>query len=401
VKKLKYDSICALERKKNASGYPHVLPIHASSAFSYSSIEDSIKVFEGREKGYVYSRYGNPTVTEVEEKLAMLESAEMNKEVYALMTSSGMSAISTLLVSQLREGDALLSQYSLYGGTTELLNKILAPRGVDIIYCNMGNAAEVVSTLTANRNVKLIYFESPTNPTLECIDIEGIVKLASDHGIKTAIDNTFSTSYLQKPLALGVDFAVYSTTKFLNGHGNSIAGAIICLNEADRKSIWDVMKLMGTNCNPFDAWLLHNGLKTLALRMDRHCANAAALAEFLAGHDHVVSVNYPGLQSHAGHKIAKKQMKDYGAMLSFELNGNIKNAMSFMNACRLCSITSTLGNVDTLLLHPASSSHLNVDEHTRQKSGITDGLIRVSVGIENIQDIIEDIDQAINLAFEQ
>ena len=396
---MRIDSLCVSEKKETGSGTPHVLPIHASSAFTYSDIDDSIDVFTGEKQGFVYSRYGNPTISTVEEKLAAMEALGTDHDAFALLTSSGMSAISTLLGTLLNPGDTLITQFSLYGGTTELIKKILEPVGVKVVYCNLNDVDELEKCIENQTTAKLIYFESPTNPTLECVDISQLVGIAKKNGISTAIDNTFCTAYLQKPMLLGVDYVVYSTTKFLNGHGNSIAGAVITKSLDKKKELWNHMKLSGTNCNAFDAWLLHNGIKTLAVRMDRHCSNALGLAQHLNNHSKVKTVNYPGLENDRYHNIASKQMSQYGAMLSFELDGDISIAKKFMNACKLCSITSTLGNVDTLLLHPATSSHLNVDRALRLEHGISDGLIRVSVGIENLEDILEDINKAIDIAY--
>ena len=389
------DTLCAKDIHREESSYSHVLPIHATSAFTYSSIEDSIAVFQGQEKGFVYSRYGNPTVHEVEKKLAMLEGLNIKEEPACLLTSSGLSAISTFLLSFCAHGDTILTQDDLYGGTTEMIKKILSRSGINIITTELSDRVSLDKILQQDKTIKLVYFETPTNPTLKCIDIAGVTEICKKHKILTAIDNTFSTFYLQEPLTMGVDFVLYSTTKFLNGHGNSIAGAIIAKNPDYRKQIWDTMKLLGTNCNPWDAWLLHNGLKTLALRMNRHSTNAMAIAQFLDKHPEVSKVNYPGLPKHPTHAYAKNQMKQYGAMLSFELIGGLEAGKLFMNNTRLCAITATLGNVDTLLLHPASSSHLNIPSEIRSASGITDGLVRVSVGIENAQDIIADMTQAL------
>ena len=386
---------CVKETSLHESGESHILPLHATSAFSYKNIDDSIDVFTGKKEGYVYSRYGNPTVTEVQNKLAQLEAQGTEYDLSCIMTSSGLSAISTLAMSILKPGDAVLTQNDLYGGTTEIMNKILAKYGVQVIYADLQDLNKVEESLQTYKNLKLIYFETPSNPVLKCIDIKGIADLALKHKVLTAIDNTFSTFYLQQPIALGIDFVVYSTTKFLNGHGNSIAGAILIKEESHRKAIWDTMKLLGTNCNAWDAWLLHNGLKTLAIRMDRHSSNALTIAEHLNQHSKVKRVNYPGLASHPLHDTAATQMRQFGGMLSFEIDGDIQASKAFMDNTELCTITATLGNVDTLLLHPASSSHLNIPKEIREASGISDGLIRMSVGIEDVGDLIRDIDQAL------
>jgi methionine-gamma-lyase len=393
--KMRFSTICARENHNIGNGSPHILPLHASSAFSYNNIDASIEVFSGQKDGFVYSRYGNPTVESVQDKLAALETIDLDQDGFCVLTASGMAAISTLASSQLQSGDALLTTTELYGGTSEIFSKILSKSGVEIIYVDFKNESAITDAIDNNPNIKLLYFETPTNPTLSCADISMIVDKAKDKGISTAIDNTFATCYVQRPLSLGVDFVIYSTTKFLNGHGNSIAGAIIGLSESHKDNIWTHMKLLGTNCSPFEAWLVHNGLKTLPLRMEKHCHNALTLAQHLEKHPKVKRVNYPGLQSFADHKIAQKQMSQYGGMLSFEIDGDINAAKSFMDNTELCSITSTLGNTDTLLLHPATSSHLNIDPKIRLSNGITDGLIRVSVGIEDIDDLIDDFDKGL------
>lgn len=392
----KLDTKCAKDIPSPDKTHSHIFPIHATSAFTYASIDDSIDVFKGKSEGFVYSRYANPTVQAVENKLASLETHGTDIQAGCILTSSGLSAISTMAMSFVSQGDAVLTQADLYGGTTELLHKVLGKAGVDIITIDLNDESQVESALKANPQIKLIYLETPTNPTLKCIDIAAVAALAKQYKVLTAIDNTFSTFYLQQPFTLGIDIVIYSTTKFLNGHGNSIAGAIIIKEADQRRQVWEVMKLIGTNCNAWDAWLLHNGLKTLAVRMDKHCSNALSLAQHLESHPKVKKVNYPGLTSHATHSAAAKQMSQYGGMLSFEVDGDFKVAVDFMNNTKLCSIAATLGNVDTLLLHPASSSHLNIPKEVRLASGIKDGLIRMSVGIENPEDLIEDINQALS-----
>lgn len=392
----KLDTKCAKDIPSPDKTHSHIFPIHATSAFTYASIDDSIDVFKGKSEGFVYSRYANPTVQAVENKLASLETHGTDIQAGCILTSSGLSAISTMAMSFVSQGDAVLTQADLYGGTTELLHKVLGKAGVDIITIDLNDESQVESALKANPQIKLIYLETPTNPTLKCIDIAAVAALAKQYKVLTAIDNTFSTFYLQQPFTLGIDIVIYSTTKFLNGHGNSIAGAIIIKEADQRRQVWEVMKLIGTNCNAWDAWLLHNGLKTLAVRMDKHCSNALSLAQHLESHPKVKKVNYPGLTSHATHSAAAKQMSQYGGMLSFEVDGDFKVAVDFMNNTKLCSIAATLGNVDTLLLHPASSSHLNIPKEVRLASGIEDGLIRMSVGIENPEDLIEDINQALS-----
>jgi len=393
---IQFDSFCANEYKNNQTVRPHQLPIYATSSFEFETIEEGIDIFKGHKKGMVYGRYGNPTMETVAAKIAAMETFGLDMTAKGIMTSSGMSAISTLLLSLLKAGDKVLTQGNLYGGTTELLKKIIAPFGIEPLFANLQDLDLVEQQLKANPDIRLLYFETPANPTMACVDMEALCQLAKQYNCLTAVDNTFCTPYLQQPFLFGVDFIIHSTTKFLNGHGNSIAGIIIGHNtKMMEEKVWTAMKLLGTNCNPFDAWLLNNGLKTLALRMDKHSANAQQIAEFLAGHPKVSKVNYNGLPSHPDHEIAKKQMRQFGGMLSFELTDGLVGGLHFMNAIRLCTLAPTLGDVDTLVLHPASSSHINVDRELRLKNGITDGLIRLSVGIESAEDLIADLDQAI------
>ncbi|MBK6622348.1 MAG: aminotransferase class I/II-fold pyridoxal phosphate-dependent enzyme [Saprospirales bacterium] len=375
---------------------PHILPIYATSSFAFSSIDQGIDIFAGKEKGHVYGRYGNPTIEAVSDKIVAMESHGLDVEAAGLMVSSGMAAISTLVLGLLQSGDKILTQGNLYGGTTELFSKIIGRFGVETLFTDLRDLEKTEMILKANPAVKLLYFETPANPTLACVDMEALVGLARKYKVQTAADNTFCTPYLQRPFRFGVDHIIHSTTKFLNGHGNSIAGALVSRDaEWLRTKAWQAMKLAGTNCNPWDAWLVHNGMKTLFLRMDRHSQNAQALAEFLEKHPKVERVNYNGLPSHPDHELAKRQMSQFGGMLSFELKGGIEAGVAFMKKIRFCTLAPTLGDADTLILHPASMSHLNIPRELRMENGITDGLIRVSVGIENVEDIRADLEQAI------
>jgi len=396
-KDIGFGSLCVHELPERRTTRPHQLPIYATSSFDFESIDQGMNIFEGKEKGHVYGRYANPTIDAVADKIAMLEAFGLEMETTGLLVSSGMAAISTLLMSCLKSGDKILTQGNLYGGTTELLLKVLAPFDIEPIMVNLQDLEAVEAQLKSQPAIRMIYFETPANPTLACVDIEAICQLAKKYGQLTAVDNTFCTPYLQQPFAFGVDFVIHSTTKFLNGHGNSIAGAIVG-RDSDfmKEKVWRTLKLAGTNCNAFDAWLINNGMKTLELRMDRHCSNAQAIAEFLEAHPQVSRVNYNGLPSHPDHLLAGKQMKGgYGGMLSFELAGGLQAGIDFMNRIQLCSLAPTLGDVDTLVLHPASMSHINIDKEIRLRNGITDGLVRISVGIENLEDLVEDIGGAI------
>ena len=389
-----FGSYCVKDIKPEVTTEPHQLPIFATSSFEFENIDQGIDIFTGKEKGHMYARYGNPGIEVVAQKIARLETFGSDLDAWALMTSSGMSAISTLIMGIAKSGDKVLTQTDLYGGTSELFNKVFAAYNVHPVYVDLKDEQAVKEAIQNDPSIKVIYLETPANPTLACIDIEFISSIAKANGLKTIADNTFATPYLQQPLKSGIDFVIHSTTKYINGHGNSIAGIIIGTDSEARHKVWTALKLAGTNCNAWDAWLTNNGMRTLELRMDRHCSNAHTIAEYLEAHKKVSRVNYPGLENHSSHAVAKKQMNAFGGMLSFEINGGMDAGLAFMNKIKFCSLAPTLGDVDTLILHPASSSHLNIDKDIRVAAGITDGLIRLSVGIETVEDIIYDLEQA-------
>lgn len=396
IQKKGFQSICAQEMEVSLPNQPTQMPLYASSSFKFETIDQGISVFKGEQKGDFYSRYGNPGIRAMEEKLALLESFESGIEAEAVLFSSGMAAISTLLLSLLNPGDKILTQGNLYGGTTDLLTNILHRLKIEPVFTDLSDMQAVEDLLRSDKSIRLVYFETPANPTLACVDIEELVAVARAYGQYTVVDNTFCTPYLQRPLALGVDFVLHSTTKYLNGHGNSIAGVVIGRDkQLMREKVWTHMKLLGTNSNPFDAWLLNIGLKTLTLRMNQHCLNALKIAQYLEKNPAVEKVNYPGLHSHPDFLLAKNQMDQAGGMLSFELKGGLDAGIRFMNGVRFCTLAPTLGDIETLILHPASMSHVNVPREMREKNGITDGLIRLSVGIEAAEDILADLENAL------
>ena len=397
MKKISFGSFCVKEPNENRTIKPHVLPIYATSSFVFEDINQGIDIFKGKIDGHKYSRYANPTSDAVAEKIAAMEAYGLDLEASAILVSSGMSAISTLFMGLLKAGDKLLTQGNLYGGSTELIMKIIQSLGVEVELMNLKDLDKAEEMIKNDPTIKLVYCETPANPTMACVDLEGLASITKKYNRLSAIDNTFCTPYLQQPFAKGVDFIIHSTTKFLNGHGNGIAGIIIGKDKQMMKDkVWTAMKLLGTNSNPFDAWLINNGMKTLELRMDRHSANAQAVAEYLESHPKVAKVNYNGLPSHPDHELAKKQMQNgFGGMLSFELKGGLDAGIDLMNKINFCTLAPTLGDVDTLVLHPASSSHINVAKEIRERNGITDGLVRMSIGIETVDDIIADLDQAL------
>ena len=392
----RFHSLCVRKLDLPTGNPPQQIPLYLSSSFSFDQIEEGIDIFAGKETGYVYSRYGNPTIEAVADRLAQMEAFSSDLEPAAFLTSSGMAAIHVLLTSLLKAGDKILTQPNLYGGTIELLEKVTRRSGIEIVYASLEDMEAVDDLLGSDSSIRVVYLETPTNPTLTCINLDAIARVTRAHGRKSIVDNTFSTPYLQRPLQHGIDFVIHSTTKYLNGHGTGIAGAVIGRDRKFMKeAFWPVLKLTGATCNPFDAWLVANGIRTLSLRMDKHEQNAMGLAQMLSGHPKVRVVHYPGLPDDPYHPIARQQMKGFGGMLSFELKADLPTTLQFMNALQIPSLAPTLGDVDTLVLHPATSSHLRIPRDIREKEGITDGLIRVSVGIETLSDLMSDFDQAL------
>ena len=383
--------------------YSHVPPIYATSTFTFDNAQQGMERFAGKEKENIYSRWGNPTFKVAEQTLAALEAFGLKDEegrplaLKALLHASGQAAMSTLFMSNLKAGDSILSHYSLYGGTYELMHKVLADNGINPVIVDMRHLNLVEEAIKKNPALRLIHLETPANPTIQCVDIDAITKLAKLHGITVSVDNTFATPYLQQPFRYGVDFVFHSTTKFLNGHGTAIGGVLIGKDiEFMKTKAWKWHALLGGNANPFDAYLLINGMKTLEVRMERHCANAMEVAAFLSAHKAVAHVNYTGLHDHPDHKLALRQMKHPGPMMSFELKGGLDAGKRFIDKLQMCVRAVSLGTIDTLLSHPASMTHYSVPREERLRFGISDGLIRMSVGMENIADILADLEQALS-----
>jgi len=381
---------------KQDPNYAHLVPIYASSTYVFDSAEQGMKRFDNKEEGYIYSRWGNPTMTEAEDKIAALETFGLNTEAKGILHASGMAAISTLMLSALKPGDKIITHFSLYGGTEELVSKILPAFGITAIIADLRDLQKAADIVKADKAIKMMYLETPANPTIQCVDIEELSALAKQHNLVVACDNTFATPYLQQPFRYGVDYVVHSTTKFLNGHGTAIGGILLGRDIEQMKTrITKIHRTLGGNSNSFDAFLLIQGIKTLEVRMERHCHNAMEVAHYLEAHPAIAKVNYTGLSNHPDHYTAMKQMRHPGAMLSFELKGGLQAGINFMNKLKMCVRTVSLGTCDTLLSHPASMTHYSVPKEEKEKYGITDGLIRMNVGIENLQDIITDLEQAL------
>jgi len=380
----------------------HLTPIYATSTYIFDSAEQGMRRFSEEEKGYIYSRWGNPTMAEAEEKISALEGFGIMEngeplQLKSILHASGMAAISALLLATLKAGDKILSHFSLYGGTQELMEKVLPPLGIEAIIADLRDLNQAEDALKKDPEIKMLYLETPANPTIQCVDIDELTVLAKRNNLLIAVDNSFATPYLQQPFKYDVDFVLHSTTKFLNGHGTAIGGVIVGKDvQFMHGRMEKVHRLLGGNSNPFDAFLLTQGMKTLEVRMERHCANAMKVATFLERNKSVTKVNYLGLASHPDYATAKKQMSHPGAMLSFELKNGLDAGKKFINKLQMCVRAVSLGTCDTLLSHPASMTHFGVPKEKRLQYGITDGLIRMSVGIENIDDILNDLEQALN-----
>lgn len=394
-KKISLASTCVHHPEWTFDNPPNQLPLVPASAFAFETIEQGIDIFDGRQKGHIYSRFGNPTTDAVAAKIARLEGFDLDSPPRGLLTSSGMSAIATLVMALLQPGDKLLTQADLYGGSVALFRDVLSPLKIEMLVADLRDRDSVEQLLAEQGSIRMIYCETPSNPVLRCIDLDQLADWGRRYHCLTVADNTFATPILQRPLNHGIDYVIHSTTKYLNGHGNGIAGAIIGRDEeAMDGRITSTLRLLGTNASPWEAWTLHNGLKTLSLRMERHDENAQAVAEFLQSHPAVGRVNYLGFKDHPDYALAQRQMSAPGGMISFDLKGGLEAGKRFMNRLRFCTLAPTLGDTDTLILHPATMSHRALDRDVRLAHGITDGLVRISVGIEAVEDIIADLEQA-------
>ena len=363
-------------------------PIYQSTTFVSADANEMAAVYGEEKFGYMYTRYGNPTIHALEEKLAALEGGEV-----ALATATGMAAISTAILGFIKAGDHVVAARSLYGAAYNFLNKKLPRMGASATFVQSTCVADFEKAIQPN--TRLIYFETPSNPVLEILDIGALARLGQSHGIPTMIDNTFASPALQQPLKLGVTVVVHSATKYLCGHGDAMGGAIIGPKDYISELVHEVIRDFGGVISPFNAWLILRGIRTLHLRVPAHCANAQRIAEFLYRHPKVEHVNYPGLESNPGHATARKQMKAFGAMLSFEVKGGYEGGKRVMDGVKIFARAASLGDTRSLIVHSASTSHRAVPHEQRLAIGITDGLVRLSVGVEAAEDLIQDLDQAL------
>jgi methionine-gamma-lyase len=364
------------------------VPIYQSSTFAFKNAEEGAARFAGEESGYIYTRLGNPTTAALEECVATLENG-----FGGLATASGMAAVTTVYSTVLEKDAHMVGTAAVYGPSRTVIEKEFSRFGVTADFVDTSDLGAVRAKLTPR--TKLLYVETPANPTLRVTDIRACASLARERKIVLAVDNTFSSPILQNPLDLGADIVIHSLTKFINGHSDVVGGMIVTREEPLFKRLRNVLRLMGGTMDPHQAWLVLRGVKTLAMRVERAQENAARLALFLQSHPKVRWVNYPGLERHPQHELAKSQMKGFGTMLCFGLQGGFDAGRKMINAVKLCTLAVSLGSVESLIQHPASMTHAGVPREEREEAGITDDLIRLSVGCEGYEDLEDDLERAL------
>jgi cystathionine beta-lyase/cystathionine gamma-synthase len=354
------------------------VPIYPTSTYAQEEI--------GKNKGYEYARVSNPTRDRLETNLAALEGGTASR-VFA----SGMAAINAI-TTMLKAGDHVVAGHNLYGGTPRLFNQVLANFGLTFTYVDTSELNQVERAF--QKKTRLLFLETPTNPLMELCDLRAIAELSHRHRVEVVVDNTFMSPYFQHPIELGADMVIHSTTKFLNGHSDGLGGVVVCTKPEQAEKLAFIQKCAGAILSPFECWLLLRGVKTLAVRMEQHDRSGRKVAEYLSKHEKVQKVFYPGLPDHPQHDLAKRQMSGFGSMISFE-TGSLDNANKMLRKVRVCCLAESLGGVETLISHPATMTHAGVGEAVRRKIGITDGMVRISVGIEDVDDILGDLDQAL------
>ncbi|MCG9768725.1 aminotransferase class I/II-fold pyridoxal phosphate-dependent enzyme [Pseudoalteromonas piscicida] len=388
MKKLRDDSQCI--HGPNHFDDPHgalTAPLYQTSTFHFKDAAQGAARFAGEEPGYIYTRLGNPTTRELEEKVARLEGMED-----AAATATGMGAVSASVLSFLQQGDHMIASSALYGCSFALFAHMLPKFGIEVSFVDLTDEHALRDAV--QENTKLLFAETPINPNMTVLDLTMLGEIAKQYELLFVVDNTFMTPLLQKPVNYGADLIVHSATKYLNGHGDVVAGLVCGSKEHIELIKLTVLKDIGATISPHDAWLINRGLKTLALRVQRHCQSAQTVAEFLEAHPKVNKVYYPGLPSHPGYQFLGEQMKGAGGVIAFEINGSLEQGEQFINATELCTLAVSLGDPETLIQHPASMTHSPYTQEERLAAGISDGLIRISVGLEDVEDIIDDLKQA-------
>ncbi len=362
----------------------HSIPIFATSSYVFENAEEAYLRFTGQKEGNIYSRFTNPTVNAFQQRLAFMEKGER-----CLAFSSGMAAIMSLGMSLLKAGDHIVSSRSVFGNTILMFENYFGKFGVSTDFVGLTNLEAWEAAIKPE--TQFLFVETPSNPLIEIADIKALANIAHKHDCLLVVDNVFCTPVLQTPLALGADIIVHSTTKYIDGHGRCIGGAIIASDELIEKSFYPYLRTGGATMSAFNAWVFLSGLETLAIRMKAHCENAFKLATWLEQQPNVAKVHYPGLSSHAQHQLAKKQQNDFGGVVSFELKGGKEAAWKLIDSTQLLSITANLGDVKSTITHPATTTHGRLSAEVRAKAGIKEGLVRISVGLENIDDIKQDL----------
>ncbi|HEX04178.1 MAG TPA: aminotransferase class I/II-fold pyridoxal phosphate-dependent enzyme [Bacteroidetes bacterium] len=366
------------------------VPIFQTSTFEFKNAQHGADLFAGEAEGYIYSRISNPTVDAFEKEIASLEGGEVGKGF-----ASGMAATFNAVMTECKAGDSYISSETMYGGTHAMNVHVMPRFGVTAHEVDATDLNLVEDAIKKAKNCKMLIFETPANPTLSVLDIKALTDLAHQYNLKVMVDNTFATPILQRPLESGADIVMHSATKYISGHGDVVAGCLVSDAEFRARMMEDVFIDTGGCMAPFSAWLLLRGLKTIPVRMRAHCANASRVAKFLAFHPKIESVSYPGLVSHPQHELAKKQMSDFGGMVTFTIAGGFEEGKKMMDAVSLAKVAVSLGDCDTLINHPASTTHSTYSPEDRAAAGIAENLIRISVGIEDIADILDDLNQAL------
>lgn len=365
-----------------------VTPIYQTSTFSFQSADHGAACFAGESDGYIYTRLGNPNIEELEKTVAELENG-----FGGIATSSGMAAVNVCYLGLLGAGDHMISHNAVYGPSRAIMESLYPKFKVESTYVDATIIENVIHAIQPN--TKVLYIETPANPTIGITDLKAMAKIAKEHNLKLVVDNTFCSPYLQKPLDLGADIVLHSMTKFINGHADIVAGMVITKTEEDYKLLKPVMMNIGCNMDPHQAWLTRRGLKTLAIRIDRAQENAIKVANYLESHPKVEWVRYPGLKSHPQYKLGLEQMSGPGSMISFEVKGGLKSGKIVMDAVKMALLAVSLGGIETLIQHPASMTHSKLSDEKQLEGGISKGLVRLAIGIEDVEDIIADLDQAL------
>ncbi len=386
--------------------HAHIMPIYQTSTFSFPDVDTGAGIFKGETAGYTYTRLNNPNQVQLAEKIAVLEGIDLLRAqpdkaveeiVAGMVFGSGMAAITSAILACVRGGDTIITMQGLYGGTYTFMADIAPKYGIEVVWLKDVSPQSWADAFRAHPKARLAYVETPANPALTLVDLKAVSNIAHQYGATVMVDNTFASPYCQRPLTLGADTVVHSTTKYLGGHGTVVGGAVVSRNVAYvHKDLYAMLKILGGIAGPFDCWLVNLGLHTFELRMERHCENALTVARFLEDRPEVARVDYPGLESSPDYDLARKQMLHYGGMIAFELNGGLEAGKAMLDHVRTMTLAVSLGNPDTLIQHPASMTHASVPREARLEGGITDGLVRLSVGVENVEDLLEDLDQSLN-----